>query len=240
MKKEIVRLCLELRIGTIISENYENIDSKSNEEFLLELLTILARERDVNRRNRLLKQADFDMIKTFEEYDLKDIEIPKTIDIESLKTGGFINKKENLIFYGNVGTGKSHLCTAIGVNACNNGMKVKFYKTAALVNDLIEAKKEGELKKFIKRIEKLDLLICDEWGYIPLDDEGAQLLFQIIAICYEKISIIITTNIEFSKWNNIFFNEKLTNAIIDRLIHHSHLLLFNGESYRLKNSLLRM
>ena len=97
-------------------------------------------------------------------------------------------------------------------------------------------KQYEELKKFLKQIEKTDLLICDEWGYIPFEKDGSQLLFQVISECYEKRSLIITTNLEFSKWNSIFYDEKLTSAIIDRIIHHSHLLMFNGSSYRLKHS----
>ena len=116
------------------------------------------------------------------------------------------------------------------------GKTVKFFRTAALVNSLLEAKKNEELKKFLKQIEKTDLLICDEWGYIPFEKDGSQLLFQVISECYERRSLIITTNLEFGKWNSIFYDEKLTSAIIDRIIHHSHLLIFNGSSYRLKNS----
>ena len=111
-----------------------------------------------------------------------------------------------------------------------------FFRTAVLVNSLLEAKKNEELKKFLKQIEKTDLLICDEWGYIPFEKDGSQLLFQVISECYERRSLIITTNIEFSKWNSIFYDEKLTSAIIDRIIHQSHLLVFNGSSYRLKHS----
>ncbi len=131
------------------------------------------------------------------------------------------------------------MATAIGVAACNRGKKVKFYRTAALVNDLIDAKTKGNLGKFMKQIEKADLLICDEWGYIPLDRQGAQLLFQVVSGCYEKKSVIITTNLEFGKWNGIFFDEKLTSAIIDRLVHYSHLLIFGGKSYRLEHSKIR-
>ena len=97
----------------------------------------------------------------------------------------------------------------------------------------------GNLGKMLKQLAKLDLLICDEWGYIPLDRQGAQLLFQVVADCYEKRSIIITTNLEFSKWNGIFYDEKFTSAIIDRLIHHSHLLVFGGQGYRLTHSTIR-
>lgn len=135
--------------------------------------------------------------------------------------------------------GKTHLATAIGVNACSNGKRVKYFKTASLVNQLSEAKSKGELSKFIKKIEKADLLICDEWGYIPFEKEGSQLLFQIVSECYEKRSVILTTNLEFSKWDGIFYDEKLTSAIIDRLVHHSHLLVHSGPSYRLTYSIMK-
>lgn len=179
------------------------------------------------------------VIKTFEDYEFEDIQIPKSISIDELKTGAFIDKLENLILYGPVGTGKSHMATAIGVAACSSGKKVKFYRTAALVNLLSEAKAKGELQRFMKQLRKTDLLICDEWGYVPFEKDGSQLLFQVISECYEKRSVIITTNLEFSKWNGIFYDEKLTSAIIDRLVHHSHLLVFQGQSYRLTHSTMK-
>ena len=178
-------------------------------------------------------------MKTFEGYEFNDIQIPSGITVDEIKSTDFIDKKENLILYGPVGTGKTHLATAVGMEAINRGKKVKFFRTASLVNQLIEAKEDGSLNKFFKQLSKLDLLICDEWGYIPLDIDGCQLLFQVIADCYEQRSIVITTNLEFSKWNNIFYNERLTSAIIDRLVHHSHLLLFTGKSYRLLNSSMK-
>jgi len=240
MKNMIAKYCKELRLGNVLVDNYQKIRTTDNEEFLVNLLEIAVKERESNRKNRLLKQANFDMIKTFENYMIENIRFPKTTNINELKDGSFIDENENLIFYGAVGTGKTHLATAIGVNACNKGKKVKFYKTSALVNDLIEAQKEEVLNVFLRKLEKLDLLICDEWGYIPLDTNGGQLLFQVIASCYEKRSVIITTNLEFSNWNSIFYDEKLTSVIIDRLIHHSHLLVFSGESYRVKHAMLNV
>ena len=161
-------------------------------------------EREVTRKNRLLKQAKFDVIKTFEDYSFKNIQIPQSVSIQDLKTASFVDKKENLILYGSVGTGKSHLATALGVEACNKGKRVRFYRTAALVNELITAKADGNLKRLLKSIANTDLLVCYEWGYIPFEREGSQLLFQVISECYEKRSLIITTNLEFSKWNGIF------------------------------------
>ncbi|QSQ08248.1 Insertion sequence IS5376 putative ATP-binding protein [Koleobacter methoxysyntrophicus] len=236
MRELILKHCHTLKLGSRIAENYKTIEAETHEEFLEKLLAMEVKAREINRKNLLIKKACFDVIKTFENYSFEQIEIPGSISIEAIKTVSFVDKKENLILYGPVGTGKTHLATAIGVEACQRKKRVQFFRTAALVNQLLDVKANGELKKFMRRLEKLDLLICDEWGYIPFDREGAQLLFQVISDCYERKSLIITTNLEFSKWNGIFYDEKLTSAIIDRVIHHSHLLIFTGSSYRLKNS----
>lgn len=236
MEAMIELYCKKLKIGKVFYQEYKQIKSDSHEAFLLELLKRELENREMVRKNRLLRVANFDVIKTFENYSFDNIQIPPAITVENITTAAFLDKKENLILYGPVGTGKSHLATAIGVEACNRGKKVRFFRTAALVNQLTDAKVQGELRRFMRQIEKTDLLVCDEWGYIPFEKEGAQLLFQVISECYEKRSVIITTNLEFSRWNGIFYDEKLTAAIIDRLIHHSYLLVFTGLSYRLKNS----
>lgn len=229
----------KLRWGSTIHKNYKEIKEDNHADFLVKLLEMEIEEKEITRRNRNLKGAGFDIIKTFEDYSFTNIQIPKTINIEELKSTNFINRKENLILYGPVGTGKTHLATAIGVNAIRRGRKVKYFKTATLVNQLSEAKAKGELERYIKQVDKADILIFDEWGYIPFEKEGSQLLFQIVSGCYEKKSIILTTNLEFSKWDGIFYDEKLTSAIIDRLVHHSHLLVHSGPSYRLTNSIMK-
>jgi len=235
----IKHYCKELRFGKNIYESYSKIDATDFGDFLAQLLEMEIEHRELTRKNRNLKSAGFDVIKTFEGYEFKDIQIPNAISIEELKSGTFMDRLENLILYGPVGTGKSHMATAIGVAACSRGKKVKFYRTVALVNRLGEAKEKGELQRFMKQLQKTDLLICDEWGYVPFEKDGSQLLFQVISECYEKRSVIITTNLEFSKWNGIFYDEKLTSAIIDRLVHHSHLLVFQGQSYRLTHSTMK-
>jgi len=164
---------------------------------------------------------------------------PAELSVADLKEANFISKKKNLILYGNVGTGKIHLATAIGVEACKQGRIVRFFRTAALVNLLNDAQRKGELGQLLKKLSKAELLICDEWGYVPLDRDGSKLLFQVISERYEQRSVIITTNLEFSKWVNIFYDEQLTAALIDRLVHHSYLLIFDGQSYRIKNSLMK-
>jgi DNA replication protein DnaC len=149
--------------------------------------------------------------------------MPSGLDINYLKNASFIEEQKNLILYGNVGTGKTHMAIAAGVAACNKGKIVRFFRTAALVNQLNDAQKKGDLNWFLKQLSKADLIICDEWGYVPLDRDGSKLLFQVISECYEQRSVIITTNLEFSKWVNIFYDEQMTAAMIDRLVHHSYL-----------------
>jgi len=129
----------------------------------------------------------------------------------------------------------------MGMAACNMGYKTRFWRTPMLVNALTEAKKQGVLSRFMKQFEKLDLLICDEWGYVPIDSDGAKLLFQVVSECYERKSVIITTNLEFARWNDIFTDTKITAALLDRLIHHSHLLDYTDrESRRLHDALLNI
>lgn len=239
MREKLLECCKQLRLSSTLVENAMTATGATNQEYLLEVLNAEISYRNIKRRNLYLKKAGFDTIKTFQGYDFEDISLPSGITVDLLKQAEFLSRQENLILYGRNGAGKSHMATAIGVEACMQGKKVRFYKTAALVNELVAAKANGSLVQLLKKLSKLELLICDEWGYIPFDAEGSQLLFQVIADCYEKRSLIITTNIEFSKWNGIFYDDQLTAALIDRLVHHSHLIVFGRDSWRLKHSLMK-
>lgn len=239
MKTEIAECCRQLRLGKNIATISEQIEAGSHQEYLLKVLKEELSYREAKRKSRLLKQAGFYSVKTFEGFCFDEIRLPAELSVDDLKEADFIDEKKNLIFYGNVGTGKTHLATAIGVKACSKGKVVRFFRTAALVNQLSNAQKKGELGQLLERLSKVDLLICDEWGYVPLDRDGSKLLFQVVSECYEQRSVIITTNLEFSKWVNIFYEEQMTAAMIDRLVHHSYLLVFDGQSYRIKNSLMK-
>ena len=220
-------------------ENSAQITAESHQAYLLKLLQLEIEQREAARKDRLLRNANFYTLKTFNDYCFDEIKLPQGLTPEAIKACNFIAEKRNLILYGNVGTGKTHMATAVGVEACNQGLSVGFYRTAALVNRLTDSRKAGELSKFLKQLNKLDLLICDEWGYVPVDREGAQLLFQVISDCYEHHSVVLTTNLEFSRWASIFYDEQMTAAMIDRLFHHSYLLIFDGPSNRMRNSLIR-
>jgi len=239
MREEILtELCRKLHLGMSFAEKALNIPEKTNLEFLSELLTLEIEDRDRKRRNAYIIGAKFDIIKTFENYDFNDIKFPENLSVNEVLNAEFVSRKENLILYGNVGAGKTHMAIATGISACDKGFKTRFYRTATLVNSLTEAKRNGEFSKFMKQIEKCDLLICDEWGYVPIDKEGTKLLFEVIAQCYERKALIITTNLEFTHWNDIFADAKITAALLDRIIHHSHLLDFTKRpSRRLSDAL---
>jgi len=235
----LLKTCKKLKFNSGLVAKAKRINEKSNLDFLLELFNQELEDRDRRRRNAYQRAANFDIIKTFEKYTFEDIKFPSALSVDDLMGVSFIPRRENLILYGNVGAGKTHLAIAIGVAACDAGFRTRFYRTATLVNALTEAKQQGCLSIFMKQFEKLDLLICDEWGYVPIDSDGAKLLFNVVAECYERKSLIITTNLEFARWNDIFADTKITAALLDRIIHHSHLFDFtNRESRRLRDALM--
>ena len=238
MREEISKYQRKLRLSNNLMQIYPKIKAETNEEFLLQLLKELHEDRDEKRRIRNLNNAGFLVVKSLEDYDYSQIRFPDRLLLKDLETLSFLDRKENLILYGSVGTGKTHLSVALGVNAINQGKKAVFYRVHDLVNQL-ESNDFKTVSKVQKKINSADLLILDEWGYLPLHQEGARLLFDIISTCYETKSIIITTNIEFGRWKGFLFDEKLTAAIVDRLVHHSHMLVFTGNSYRMTNSLIK-
>jgi DNA replication protein DnaC len=239
LKDELLACCKRLRLSRNLADNSELVEADSREEYLLTLLKLEIGHREKGRRDRLIKAAGFTSWKTFDGFRFDDVKLPSGVTPDYLAKARFVEETKNLILYGNVGTGKTHLATAIGIEACRLGLSTGFFRTATLVNRLSEARKTGKLVKLLAALGKLDLLICDEWGYVPLDREAAQLLFQVISDSYERRSVIITTNLEFSRWVGIFYDEQMTAAIIDRLVHHSYLLLFDGPSNRVRDSLMR-
>lgn len=239
LSSEIAVCCKALKLGRNIVDMAEKVQAESHQEYLLKLLQSELEHRDSLRKDKFLKNAGFYSIKTLEGFRFDEITLPSPVSREYLQNCEFISTKTNLIMYGNVGTGKTYLSIALGVEACKKGIETRFFRTAALVNRLSEAKKSGTLSIFMKQLAKAELLICDEWGYVPLDRTGAQLLFEVISECYERKTLIINTNIEFSRWVNVFYDEQMTGAILDRVLHHCHLLLFPGQSNRIRESGLK-
>lgn len=212
LSNEIAACCKELRLSRNIVEMSARLQADNHQEYLLKLLKSELEHRERTRKDKLLKSAGFYSIKAFEDFRFDEVTLPGAVSPEYLKNLEFL--KTNIVMYGNVGTGKTFLSIALGVEACKKGIETKFFRTAALVNKLSKTKKSGTLSAFLKKIIKAELIICDEWGYVPLDRTGAQLLFKVISECYERRTLIINTNIEFSRWVNVFYDEQMTGANI--------------------------
>jgi len=228
-----------LKLGGLAKE-WRGVVHYDNEQYMRDLLDIEVREREANRMARMIKQAGFRVIKTLDNFGWKPtIEIPPSITREEIETASFVKEKENLVLMGVCGTGKTHLATAIALSLCEKGRHVRFYTATGLANILQEKHQRGTLTSFMTSLRKVELLVLDEIGFVTLHKEASELLFQIVSDCYEQKSLIITSNLEFSQWNSVFGNDKLTAAMIDRLIHHSHILVFSGPGHRLEESLQR-
>ncbi len=207
------------------------------DEFLLELTTAELQARAENRLNRRMREAKFPLLKTLEGFDFAAV---PDLDIRLLRELAgceYIKEHRNVIFLGRSGTGKTHLATALGVEACRNNYRTRFVSCYGLVNELIEARQEKDLRRLIGRQARYDLLILDELGYIPFSKEGAELLFQVLAERQEKGSVIITTNLGFADWTQVFGDPVMTAALLDRLTHRAHIVNCLWDSYRLKESL---
>jgi DNA replication protein DnaC len=236
---EISAYCKRLFFTDAISDLCGSAGTPKQIEFLRDALKAEITRRDENRKTRLIKRARFPVYKTFEGYDYHSVKLPPALTKAELEGVDFIEKRQNLVLYGPVGVGKTHMAIAAGVEACMKGYRVQFYTVTELVLKLAEARKSGTLERLRNTLNSLDLLILDEWGYVPVDRDGSELLFQVISDSYESKSLILTTNLEFSKWGGIFTDEQMAAAMIDRLVHHGHLLIFEGTSYRMQHALMR-
>lgn len=203
-----------------------------------DLLDFEMEVRKENRRRRLMRRAAFPAVKSIDDFDFAEVVMPEGYSREEMANLGFVERAQDFVFYGKTGRGKTHLAIAIGVAAVNAGFEVLFFSTASLVRRLTGALAEGRLEALLKDIRRADVVILDEFGYIPLDVDGARLLFQVISESYESRSLILTTNIEFSRWGAIFADEKLAAAAVDRIVHHGRLIEFNGPSRRMDASLM--
>ena len=231
-----------LRLPTVLREYQRTAADAATEgldyeTYLLRLLQCEISDREARSFQRLLKLARLPAKKTIAEFDFTRLPDLEPLTVHRLGGCDFVTKAENLLLVGSSGTGKTHLATAIAVEACRRKYSVRFFTVSQLVEALMEAKSERALGRMRASLKKVDLLVLDELGFVPLPASGAELLFDIVSDRYEKASIVITTNLPFEEWISVLASEPLTHAILDRLTHHVHILEMNGRSYRLAQSL---
>jgi DNA replication protein DnaC len=202
--------------------------------FLLALAEQEVNQRQLNMLQQRLKNAHFPVIKELADFDFSCLPMLNKAQILDLARGEYIQQKQGLILIGNPGLGKTHLALGLASAACREGRRVRFWTAAGLVNELIQAQDEHRLHRFIASALKLDLVVLDELGFIPFSQNGAQALFTFCSELYERLALIITTNLKFADWVQVFGDERLTAALLDRLTHHAHIIELLGESYRFR------
>jgi DNA replication protein DnaC len=208
--------------------------NQSYTRYLLALAEQEVQEREVRRRQRRLKEAKIPVLKEFSSFDFEEIPQLKQQKIRQLVQGDYIDKAQPVILVGNPGLGKTHIATALAIEATRQMHRVRFYNAAALVNELLKAEEEGRVASFINKALNHRLIVVDELGFIPFSSTGAQLMFQLVSALYERVAMIVTTNLKFADWTQVFGDERLTVALLDRLTHKAHIIEFVGESYRFR------
>jgi DNA replication protein DnaC len=237
-------LLRQLRLPTVAA-NYRKLAQEAAqtgqpyEAYLLSLAEQEVNQREINRRKRRVREARFPVLRSLDEFDFAAIPSLNRTKVLNLARGDYIDRHENVALIGGIGTGKTHIATSLGLAACEQGRRVRFYTAAGLINELLEAQDDHRLSKLESRLMKLDLIILDEVGFVPFSQRGAQMLFAFISQKYLRGSLIVTSNLAFAEWTEVFGDPRLTSALLDRLTHRCHILEFKGESYRFRQSLQR-
>ena len=194
--------------------------------------------REENKRARLLRQARFPSVRSFSDFDSGEVSMPDGYTVGDMRSLGFIESAQDFVFYGGCGRGKAHLSIALGILATERGYEVRYFETSSLVLVLRAAAADDRLEVVPRGIAKVGLPIADEYGCMPIDIEGARLLYQVMSATYEARSMIVTTNMEFGKWGTVLGDAHLATATVDRIMHHGRLVEFGGQSRRFEEALM--
>ena len=241
-KEEIALCCKQLRLSSNLVEQAMSVEGATNQEYLYHVLSNEVDYRRKCRISKLLSTAGFPRIHTFPQFKSDEVVFQSDCSVERLEALEFRKKGFNIIMYGGTGTGKTMLSICIGLTACRCDIPVRFFRTASLVNTLSSKMKSGKLDSFREKLSRASIYILDEFGYVPYDRDGINIMFDFLSEISDDPTkvIILNTNLEFSRWVNVLYDQKMTAALIGRLTHHCHLILFPGENNRLKESSINM
>jgi DNA replication protein DnaC len=240
----IAQHCKALRMPTMAAQFNTLAEQAIREKrthlgYLDAVLTVEIEEREKNTVERRIKEARLPRVKTLEEFDFHQSPLVDAAKMRDLADGGYIDRAEPVLLIGDCGTGKTHLLTGLCVAACRQKRRVRFTTAAALVNELVEAKHQLQLRRVMARWSRYDLIAIDEVGYVPLAEVGAEFLFQVIAERAERTAVVLTTNLPFSEWTQVIPNARLCKALLDRITDRAHILETGTESYRFRRTLDR-
>jgi DNA replication protein DnaC len=236
--------CKAVRVPTV-GANFVSLaeqavkENHSHIQYLEALLAIECEERDRHAIGNRTRDAQLPRMKTLEEFDFTQAPQIPAAKIRELAEGGYIDRNEPVVLIGECGTGKSHLATGLCLAACRQKRRVRFTTAAALVNELVEAKQNNQVRRLMTRWLKYELIALDEVGYVPLADIGAEFLFQVISERAERAAIIVTTNLPFSEWTTVFPNPRLCKALLDRITDRAHIIETGTESFRFRRTMER-
>jgi DNA replication protein DnaC len=236
--------CKRLHLPTIGSQFARLAEAAERERqnhlgYLDALLQAELEEREQNTVSRRIREAHLPKVKTLEEFDFSKAPLISVTKIRELAEGGYIERAEPVVFIGECGTGKTHLLSGLCVAACRQKKRVRFTTAAGLVNELVEAKEQHQLRRVLSRFERYDLIAIDEVGYVPLAEVGAEFLFQVVAARAEKAALILTTNLPFSEWTQVIPNARLCKALLDRITDRAHIIETGTDSFRFRRTLER-
>lgn len=235
-QKEIELLCKQLKLSAGMAERAMKISGETHQEYLIELFSSEINARREKRIKDKFRKANLPYTENIKELDVSEIIFPKELSFAECMDLKFIMEKRNLLMYGYTGTGKTMLSICLAMEAIANDIPVRFFETENLITKLKEARQIGKLTDFKTKLYEAQVFILDEFGYIPYDLTGAQLLFEFISEIYKKKTVILNTNKTFTEWEEILIDPKMTKSLIGRLTEHCHLILFPGEDWRFKKS----
>ncbi len=229
----------QLRLPTFLRQHRQVAEDATRNQlgydrFLLALAEQEMAQREKNLQARCIQAAHFPALKELADFDFSCLTSPTKATVLDLAQGAYLAKAEPILLVGNPGLGKTHIATGLGLSACRQGRRVRFYNAAGLVNEMLQWQDKHQLPRFFASLLKQQLVVIDELGFIPFSATGAQLMFQLCSTLYERVTLILTTNLRFADWTQVFGDERLTAALLDRLTDRAHILEFVGESFRFR------